>query len=79
MAYEPFVRSCQDSAEYPQNLISPEMHVYDVKSYYKRFKEHEGRLFCEQQKAAVGIWDLGDGGKGNARRHAQCTLVFNDS
>lgn len=64
MAYEPFVQSCNDSANFPNNLIFPELHGYDLQSYFKRFQEHGPRLFCGEETAAVDIWDLGDGERG---------------
>ena len=75
MAYEPFLRSCNRSVDFPKNLISCDLHAYDRESYFTRLQENQSRLFCEERKASVDIWDLGDAEKGMYLAH----ISFNRS
>jgi hypothetical protein len=57
----PFIRSCEESLDYPKNLIQHDALVYSIEAYYERLAFRGGSLFDETpNQAAVDFLDLND-------------------
>jgi hypothetical protein len=61
---ELFRASCNRSDEYPECLIHPATHEYNLKLYRERLDEQSPRLFCSDTKADVDIWEYVDSSQG---------------
>lgn len=59
-----FKQSCTNAAEYPKNIIYRNSYDYVLTTYAEQLGEHESRLFCDELKAAVFIWQYNEAKKG---------------
>jgi hypothetical protein len=58
-------RSCREAAAYPRNIVRSLIPSYHLDDYYARLGEQSDRLFSEEAKTAVDVWEFG-GGEGGA-------------
>jgi len=61
---ELLIASCNQSAIFPSNLVHKLIPRYYLDAYFARLDEQSSRLFCEDGKAAVDIWEYDDNVKG---------------
>lgn len=52
-----FYRSCEDSLDYPRNLIATDLLSHTLEAHHARLDSRSSLLFNER-KAAVDFWDL---------------------
>ncbi|KAG4430226.1 hypothetical protein IFR05_014297, partial [Cadophora sp. M221] len=52
-----FAKSCSEAASYPKNLVQSPFSRSHLERYGNRLHEQSGRLFCEEGRAAVNLWD----------------------
>ena len=58
--------SCDDSLEYPRNIIHQSCYEFTLNSFHERLKADEHRIFHPEKKAAVDFLEFKDGGAGEA-------------
>ena len=52
-----FVKSCDEAAWFPRNLVYHDSYDYNLKAYVGRLNERESQLFCRSENANVDFWD----------------------
>jgi hypothetical protein len=61
---EKLIESCKQAWKFPQNLVQKITPQHHLDAYYARLDEQAPRLFCEDGKAALNIWEYDDNVKG---------------
>lgn len=58
-----FLKSCKAAADYPENIVKHNTYKHHLQAYRARLDEkiRTGRLFCDEGKAALDIWEFDDG------------------
>ena len=55
---ERLIASCDEAKYYPQNLIHPNTHEYNLTAYLERLNEREDSLFQNHAEAALDLWEF---------------------
>jgi hypothetical protein len=63
---ELLIESCKQASIFPRNLVRKFTPQHHLIAYFARLDEQAPRLFCEDGKAAVDIWEYDDNVKGGA-------------
>jgi len=61
-----FKRSCDEAVEFPKNLVYHNTFDHNLQRYSERLDEHELRLFFDEKKANLDIWDFDDESQGKS-------------
>jgi hypothetical protein len=61
---EKFSQSCDEAANYPQNLVFPNAYDHFLAACVERLDEQEERLFFDESKASLSIRDYLDSVEG---------------
>jgi hypothetical protein len=61
---ELLIESCKQAAIFPRNLIDKLVPQHHLDAYFARLDNQSSRIFCEDGKAAVDIWEYDDNVKG---------------
>lgn len=62
--FELLIESCNQAATFPRNLVHKLIPQYQLDVYFAHLDDQSSRLFCEDGKAAVDIWEYDDNIKG---------------
>ena len=54
---EKLTNSCVKAAEYPKNLVYPNVYGYNLRAYYDRLDGVENELFWSESDAFVDFWE----------------------
>ena len=57
---EQFVRSCNEAAWFPRNIVNHDTYDHNLKAYVGRLDTQESSLFCDESKACVNLLDCDD-------------------
>jgi len=60
---------CFNAKQFPKGstLVFPGTYEHYLERYYDRLKDNENRLFCEEPKSAVDIFQLEENTQGSCR------------
>jgi hypothetical protein len=61
---ELLIESCKKAPFFPKNIVLQSTPLHHLESYFIRLEQHARRLFCEDGKAALDIWEYDDNVKG---------------
>ena len=75
---EQLIESCKQAWKFPQNLVQKFTPQHHLDAYYARLDEQAPRLFCEDGKAALNIWEYDDNVKGWTIPPSQKSNCLND-
>jgi hypothetical protein len=52
--------SCLAAGSFPKNIVRSTASRYHLEGFYKRLNEDKNRLFCEDGKASLDLWEYYD-------------------
>jgi hypothetical protein len=55
-----FIKSCNNSDDFPKNLTKPETLSYNLNDYYKRLNDRDRDLFSPEDEGQLTIWEYDD-------------------
>lgn len=55
-----FLRSCDEAATYPANLVYHDTYDYNLRSYINKLDERESLLFCTEKVSILDFWEYDD-------------------
>jgi hypothetical protein len=61
---ELFSASCASAGLFPTNTVRPTTSRHHLEGFYRRLNEHRNRLFCEEGKASLDLWEYHDNFRG---------------
>ncbi|KIX03657.1 uncharacterized protein Z518_07210 [Rhinocladiella mackenziei CBS 650.93] len=56
-------QSCQNSSQFPQNIVRSRHYVYVLGSYARLLKKLQPRLFTDERKVCVDLWQCDEDGQ----------------
>jgi hypothetical protein len=68
---ELLIGSCNQAPTFPRNLVQKLIPQHHLSAYFARLEEQAPRLFCEDGKAALDIWEYDDSVKGKLKYSAK--------
>lgn len=75
---EQLIESCKQAWKFPQNLVHKFTPQHHLDAYFARLDEQAPRLFCEDGKAALNIWEYDDNVKGWTKFPFPLKLLLKD-
>lgn len=53
-------RSCNAAGSFPKNVVRSTTSRHHLEGFFRRLNDHKGRLFCEDGKASLDLWEFYD-------------------